>query len=73
MAEIDLDQLITNYNQIQLKISEITASPKPNYDIDGQKISWGDYLKQLTEAAKALKQQIDENQEPFDFETELLC
>ena len=28
-------------------IADITAQPKPTYQIDGQMIAWGDYLSQL--------------------------
>lgn len=28
------------------------ASPKPNYSIDGQSVSWGEYLKMLSTAIK---------------------
>jgi pyruvate-formate lyase-activating enzyme len=31
------------------RISEITAQPKPTYSIDGQSVSWGEYLLQLQE------------------------
>ncbi len=44
-AETDLDQAIAN---ISSAIKEITASPKPNYTVDGQIVAWGDYLDTLT-------------------------
>ncbi len=28
-------------------MAEITAQPKPTYQIDGQLVAWGDYLAQL--------------------------
>ena len=28
-------------------IAELTANPKPSYNIDGQAVQWSDYLKQL--------------------------
>lgn len=28
-------------------IAEITAQPKPDYSVDGQSVSWNDYLAQL--------------------------
>ena len=28
-------------------MAEITAQPKPTYQIDGQLVAWGDYLTQL--------------------------
>ena len=35
----------------------ITANPKPTYDIDGQKFSWGQYLKQLQDTVLWCDQQ----------------
>ncbi|MGL6193960.1 MAG: hypothetical protein ACRC2T_03970 [Thermoguttaceae bacterium] len=29
------------------RITEMTAVPKPSYSVDGQSVSWNDYLKQL--------------------------
>lgn len=33
--------------QTLARIAEITAQPKPTYQIDGQLVAWGDYLGQL--------------------------
>jgi len=33
--------------QTLARIAEITAQPKPTYQIDGQWVAWGDYLAQL--------------------------
>lgn len=41
------EQLATIKTQTLAIIVTITANPKPSYNIDGQSISWGDYLKQL--------------------------
>ncbi|AMV28796.1 hypothetical protein VT84_30665 [Gemmata sp. SH-PL17] len=30
-----------------------SAAPKPTYSIDGQSVSWGEYLKMLQEGIKA--------------------
>ena len=43
----DAEQIATIKRQTLALIAEITANPKPTYDIDGQKISWGQYLGQL--------------------------
>jgi hypothetical protein len=47
----------TRSNLITL-IGSLTTNAKPNYDIDGQKISWGDYLAQLQKALKGVDEQI---------------
>jgi hypothetical protein len=43
----DLEQIAVIRRQTLALIAEITANPKPTYKIDGQAISWGDYLGQL--------------------------
>lgn len=54
--------------QIIDRIIEVTASPNPNYDIDGQKVSWADYLKTLRESLKALNELIA-SEDPFQVES----
>jgi len=44
-----LEQLQTIRSQTLARIAEITAGPKPSYQIDGQSVSWNDYLKTLRE------------------------
>jgi len=39
-------------------IAEMTASPKPSYNVDGQSIQWTDYLKQLRATVEWCDQQI---------------
>ncbi|MGL6225249.1 MAG: hypothetical protein ACRC10_01330 [Thermoguttaceae bacterium] len=34
-------------NQTLERISELTLQPKPSYSIDGQSVSWNEYLNQL--------------------------
>ncbi len=61
MPNTDDDNLIllqTARDNIIVLIGSLTAQPKPNYDIDGQRISWGDYLKQLRDALKGLNDEI---------------
>jgi hypothetical protein len=41
------EQLTLIKSQTLARIAEITESPKPTYQIDGQMVSWGDYLNQL--------------------------
>ncbi len=43
----DIQQLAAIKAQTLARIAEITAEPKPSYQIDGQKIDWADYLKTL--------------------------
>ena len=39
-------------------IAEMTANPKPSYNIDGQAVQWTDYLKQLRVTVEWCDQQI---------------
>jgi len=43
----DAEQLATIKTQTLALIVDITANPKPNYNIDGQDIDWADYLAKL--------------------------
>ena len=51
-----LTQALVNINQ---NILDITADPSPNYSINGQSISWSDYLTQLlTQQEKLSERQV---------------
>lgn len=50
-----LQLALTNINN---QIASITANPKPNYSINGQSISWGEFLKQLLDAQQDINQKI---------------
>jgi hypothetical protein len=47
----DLAQVKTNLTAALLTIS---ASPKPSYNIDGQQISWTEYMQMLLDQIKAV-------------------
>ncbi len=49
----------TSRDNILNLIELITRQPKPNYDIDGQKVMWADYLKLLQSTLAALDKQVD--------------
>ncbi len=53
----DAQQIATIKRQTLALIAEITTNPKPTYDIDGQKVSWGQYLGQLQATAAWCDQQ----------------
>jgi hypothetical protein len=64
------DRLIGIRDNIITLIGQVTSKPKPNYDIDGQKVDWGDYLEILYKAkAKALQDIID-FEGPYEIETQ---
>ena len=39
----DAQQVATIKRQTLALMAEITAQPKPTYQIDGQMVAWGDY------------------------------
>lgn len=47
-----IDSKVALLGQIIAILTEITASPKPNYTIDGQSLDWVGYLNGLTAAQK---------------------
>lgn len=53
-----VDDLKTARDNVAARLKEITAAPKPSYDIDGQQVSWGDYLAQLTAGLDMLEKKI---------------
>ena len=59
------DDLRTARDQMAARLKDITVSPKPSYSIDGQSISWGDYIAQLTDGLARLDGLISGG-EPFE-------
>jgi hypothetical protein len=45
----DREQLETIKSQTLTQLVSLRASPKPTYNIDGQTVSWTDYLRSLEE------------------------
>lgn len=68
--EENVERLKEIRDQLIDRIGEVTAKPKPNYDIDGQKVEWADYLKQLKASLDGINAQIQAEDGPFEFETQ---
>jgi hypothetical protein len=64
----DAQQIATIKTQTLARIAEITAAPKPTYNVDGQMIAWGDYLKQLQQTVDWCNQKLA-GEEPFEFQS----
>ena len=47
----DLDQIRAIKSQTLARVAEITAAPKPSYQIDGQSVDWNEHLRQLLATA----------------------
>ena len=65
----DAEQIATIKTQTLARIAEITAEPKPTYDIDGQKIDWGDYLGQLQKTVDWCNEKLAA-EEPCEFRSQ---
>jgi len=61
----DLQQLQTIRSQTLALVAEITANPKPSYMLDGQSISWGDYLAKLRVTVDWCERKLA-GEEPFE-------
>jgi len=65
----DAQQIATIKTQTLARIAEITAAPKPSYNIDGQMVAWGEYLQQLQRTVDWCNQKLS-GEQPFEFQTQ---
>ena len=65
----DAEQIATIKTQTLARIADITAEPKPTYDIDGQKIAWGHYLQALLQTVNWCNEKLA-GEEPFEFHSQ---
>jgi len=61
----DLEQIQTIRSQALARIAELTAAPKPTYFLDGQSVSWNDYLARLQATVEWCDRQLA-GQEPIE-------
>lgn len=61
----DAEQIATIKTQTLAIIASVTASPKPTYSVDGQSISWGEYLAQLQATVKWCDEQAN-SESPYE-------
>lgn len=47
-------QLTTARETLVARLVEFAANPKPNYTIEGQTVSYGDYLKMLIDGVREI-------------------
>ena len=65
----DAEQLQTIKTQTLALIAELTANPKPSYTIDGQRVSWGDYLARLQDTVDWCGRKLA-GEEPFEIRSQ---
>lgn len=60
-----LADLVATRDNIALQLADLTANPKPTYEIDGQSIDWDTHFRALSERLDALNRAI-QAAEPFE-------
>ena len=65
----DLEQIGAIKSQTLAIIAELTANPKPTYYIDGQTVSWNEYLKSLQATVDWCERKLA-GQEPFEIRSQ---
>ena len=61
----DLQNFQTAKSQMIANLMQITATPKPNYSIGGQSISWSEYQKMLLDGIQAANETEQQLSGPF--------
>jgi hypothetical protein len=61
----DADTIAAIKSQTLARIAEITAQPKPTYQIDGQMIAWGGYLALLQQTVDWCNEELA-GEAPFE-------
>ncbi len=61
----DLEHLRTIKSQTLALVAELTANPKPTYTLDGQTVSWNDYLASLQATVDWCERKLA-GEEPFE-------
>lgn len=61
----NLEQIRTIKSQTLVRIAELTAQPKPTYYLDGQSVSWNEYLSRLQATVEWCDRQLA-GQEPIE-------
>lgn len=62
----DLQNLQASRSNLITALVAATADPKPNYSINGQSVSWADYLKMLRSEISAMEQLIAAEDGPYE-------
>lgn len=56
-----IDDLRSAYAGYAARLKDLSLNPKPDYEVDGQKVSWGLYQEMLLKNMKALRVEIEES------------
>jgi hypothetical protein len=66
--DVYLDQLKTAYGNVITALVAAALTPKPNYSIEGQSVSHGEYMRMLIDSAKAILEMWT-SLEPYEIRT----
>lgn len=65
----DVEAIQTIKAQALTMIGQLTASPKPTYSLDGQTLSWSDYLTRLQKTVDWCERKLA-GAEPFEIQSQ---
>jgi len=61
----ETQQVLTIRNQSLAQLVELRANPKPSYSLDGQRVSWQEYIESLQQTVDWCDQKLVSYQ-PFE-------
>ncbi len=61
-----LTDLLSARDNIARQLADLTAQPKPSYQIDGQQVSWDEHFRTLCAELERLNYVL-QTSEPFEF------
>ena len=62
-----IDDLKTARGNMAARLAEVTECPKPSYSVDGQAVSWTEYMEFLVSALERLDAQIADKEGSIGF------
>jgi hypothetical protein len=65
----DLQQLQTIRAQTLARIADVTAQPKPTYDLEGQSVAWNEYVVQLLATVDWCERKLA-GEDPFEIQSQ---
>lgn len=66
-----LTDLVAIRDNLVAEYKSVSASPGPDYSIDGQRVDKAKYLMQLEERINGIKRLIADEEGPFEHQTEV--
>lgn len=54
--------IYTIQQQVASRLVEITANPKPSYNVNGQQVSWNEYARMLREQLESINRVVADHE-----------